>query len=135
MAILGRGLTLLQALRAGGALSVKTGCEEGHSGACLVLVDGRPRYARLTLAGDGAGAVVETAAVLAGDDDGRAVMDALTAAGAVQCGYCTPGVVVTLTYLLRQGRLAPDDVVEALEAHHCRCTGYYAFLRAAILLI
>ena len=53
----------------------------------------------------------------------------------IPLGVCTPGVVVTLTYLLRQGPLAPDDVVEALEAHHCRCTGYYAFLRAAALLI
>jgi aerobic-type carbon monoxide dehydrogenase small subunit (CoxS/CutS family) len=127
--------TLLHALRAGGDLSVKVGCEEGHCGACLVLVDGQPRYGCLTLASECAGATVETAASLAGDAQGRAVIAALTSAGAVQCGYCTPGLVVALTFLARHRRISHDDVVEALEAHHCRCTGYYAILRAAESLI
>jgi aerobic-type carbon monoxide dehydrogenase small subunit (CoxS/CutS family) len=123
--------TLLHALRDGGDLSVKAGCEEGHCGACVVLVDGRPRYACLMLAGDAAGAAVETAGTLAADHDGGAVVAALTSAGAVQCGYCTPGLVVTLTFLARQPLVTHDDVLDALEAHHCRCTGYYAILRAA----
>ncbi|MCA1846197.1 MAG: 2Fe-2S iron-sulfur cluster binding domain-containing protein [Actinobacteria bacterium] len=123
--------TLLHALRDGGDLAVKAGCEEGHCGACIVLVDGRPRYACLTLADDAAEATVETAGTLAGDRDGRAVVAALTSAGAVQCGYCTPGLVASLTFLARQPLVTRDDVVDALEAHHCRCTGYYAILRAA----
>ena len=123
--------TLLHALRDGGDLSVKAGCEEGHCGACVVMVDGRPRYACLMLAGDAAGAAVETAGSLAGDRDGRAVVAALASAGAIQCGYCTPGLVVTLTFLARQPRVTQDEVLEVLQAHHCRCTGYYAILRAA----
>lgn len=124
-----RPLTLLQGLRAAGDLSVKVGCEEGHCGACLVLVDGRPRYACLTLADECTGGV-ETAGRLADDPAGRAVISALTSAGAVQCGYCAPGLVVALTFLVRRGGLARGDAVEALDAHHCRCTGYYAILRA-----
>lgn len=131
----GRLLTLLQRIRAAGDLSVKIGCEEGHCGACLVLVDGRPRYACLTLAATCTGSVVETAADLAEDDTGRTVIAALTSAGAVQCGYCTPGLVVALTFLLRQGGATRTDAVETLDAHHCRCTGYYAILRAVDALL
>lgn len=131
----GRPLTLLQALRAAGDRSPKIGCEEGHCGACLVLVDGRPRYACLTLADTCATALVETAATLAKSEAGRAVIGALSSAGAIQCGYCAPGLVVALTFLLRRGDLTRSEAVEALDAHHCRCTGYYAILRAVGTLV
>jgi carbon-monoxide dehydrogenase small subunit len=130
-----RPLTLLQRLRAAGDLAVKVGCEEGHCGACLVLVDGRPRYACLTLADACCGSAIETAADLADSDAGRAVIAALTSAGAVQCGYCVPGIVVALTFLIRRGGLTRTEAVEALDAHHCRCTGYYAILRAVDTLL
>jgi carbon-monoxide dehydrogenase small subunit len=125
--------TLLHALRAAGDTSVKLGCEEGHCGACMVLVSGSPRYACLGLPPSD-GTSVETAASLAGSADGARVVRALADAGAVQCGYCTPGLAVTLTHLLRQESLDEDRVRAALESHHCRCTGYYAFLRAASAL-
>ena len=122
--------TLLHTLRAAGDTSVKLGCEEGHCGACMVLVSGSPRYACLALPRSSE-TQVETARTLARSSDGARVARALADAGAVQCGYCTPGIVVTLTHLLRQEALDEDCVREALESHHCRCTGYYAFLRAA----
>ncbi len=100
-----------------------------------MLVDGRPRYACPTLAGIGDGAVVETAATLVESDAGRAVIAALTSAGAIECGYCTPGLVVALTFLIRQGDLTWSEAVETLDAHHCRCTGYYAILRAVDTLV
>jgi aerobic-type carbon monoxide dehydrogenase small subunit (CoxS/CutS family) len=125
--------TLLHYLRKNGDSSVKLGCEEGHCGACMVLLDGAPRYACLNLS-QRSPVEVETAGTLAGTEAGAQVAQALADAGAVQCGYCTPGVLVTLTYLLRQGTLEDTSVKEALEAHHCRCTGYYGFLRATTLL-
>jgi len=122
--------TLLHSLREAGDSSVKLGCEEGHCGACMVLVAGKPRYACLSLP-PADGELVETARSLTQSGDGERVAKALSDAGAVQCGYCTPGIVVTLTHLVRQGTLDEERVKQALEAHHCRCTGYYAFLRAA----
>jgi aerobic carbon-monoxide dehydrogenase small subunit len=123
-------LTLLDELRAAGDMSVKVGCEEGHCGACTVLLDGAPYYSCLLLADRVKGRGVETVASLAGDAGRETVGRILAEEGAVQCGYCTPGIVMTLVAAARRGA-EPDEIDDLLSAHHCRCTGYYALRRAA----
>jgi len=123
-------MNLLDFLRRAGDMSVKAACREGHCGACMVLLDGRPRNACLLLAEQVRGAEVSTAGSLAGDPVREAVVRALVDEGAPQCGYCTPGVVVTLVGAVRRG-VEPSEVDEVLSAHHCRCSGYYALRRAA----
>ena len=119
----------LDHLRAAGDTSVKAGCGEGHCGACMILLDGQPRNACLLLAEQVCGAV-STARSMAGDPVRELVVRALAEEGAPQCGYCTPGVVVTLVAAAR-GAVEVSDVDELLSAHHCRCSGYYSLRRAA----
>ncbi|MFP5376686.1 MAG: 2Fe-2S iron-sulfur cluster-binding protein, partial [Acidimicrobiia bacterium] len=116
------GASLLEVLRDRlGAHSPKDGCSpQGQCGCCTVLVDGQPRVACVTPARRVAGRTVTT---LDGfpDDERRAWAEAFTAAGASQCGFCTPGIVVRLAALAASGGA---DVDTALLAHLCRCTGW-----------
>ena len=113
----------------------KEGCRTGDCGACTVLVDGRPTLSCLTLAHELEGRSVETVEALADDPTGRAVQAAFRDAGALQCGYCTPGFVVALTGLLKElGRSVPEERLLAdLAGNLCRCTGYLAIARAVRL--
>jgi aerobic-type carbon monoxide dehydrogenase small subunit (CoxS/CutS family) len=105
------------------------GCEEGCCGSCTVLIDGRPSPSCVVPAARAEGRQVRTAATATADRLGAALADH----GAVQCGYCTPGIVVTLSHLLRQGRsLDPSEIREALTGHLCRCTGYQAIVDATL---
>ncbi len=109
----------------------KEGCGMGECGACTVLVDGEPVCSCLVLVGQISNADVVTVEGLAGADGLHPVQQAIVDCHASQCGFCTPGVVVSTTALLAR-RPQPDEteVREALVGNLCRCTGYQAIFRA-----
>ncbi len=115
-----------------GLKGTKEGCRTGGCGACAVLVDGACALSCLTLAHEVEGAEITTVEGVADDPVGRSVQEAFRDAGALQCGYCTPGFVVTLTGLLKEeGRSAPaEHLLSELGENLCRCTGYAAIVRA-----
>ena len=109
------------------------GCEHGVCGACTVLIDGKPMRSCLSVAANLTGCRIET---VEGFRDGivlSAVQRAIADHGAVQCGFCTPGMVSALTSLLReQKNPTVEDVREAISGHLCRCTGYVKIVEAAL---
>ena len=114
------GRTLLQVLRDDFHLNgAKSGCGEGECGACTVLVDGRPVCSCLQAVETLEGATVTTIEKLAQAPDGSEICAGLARAGAVQCGFCTPGIVMAWA-----GRHPDDTPDDALEGNLCRCTGY-----------
>ena len=119
-----------------GLRGTKEGCRSGECGACTVLVDGVSTLSCLTLSHEVEGASLTTIEGMANDPLGREVQEAFARAGAVQCGYCTPGFVVALVGLLRErGRSASaDELLADLGGNLCRCTGYVAIARAVSLL-
>lgn len=118
-----------------GLTAVKDGCGSGDCGACTVLVDGRPRLSCTRTVGRVAGSRIETPEGIGGWERER-IAAALVAAGAVQCGFCTPGIAMRLVSLLRQETpLAPEERMRALRPHLCRCTGYGSILAAAEALL
>jgi carbon-monoxide dehydrogenase small subunit len=127
------GRTLLEVLRDDLRLTgTKAGCEAGECGACTVVLDGEPVTACLVPVAAADGATVETVEGL-GDRRGRLhpVQEALVAAGGVQCGFCTPGVVVSSVALLRRNpRPTEREIREALAGNLCRCTGYARIVAA-----
>ena len=127
------GDTLLRVLREKlGLTGTKCGCENGDCGACTVLLDGEPVCSCLVMAADADGAAVVTVEGLAGPGGAlHPVQQALLDEGAVQCGFCTPGIVVSAAHLLAANpEPTPDEVREALAGNLCRCTGYGAIVRA-----
>jgi aerobic-type carbon monoxide dehydrogenase small subunit (CoxS/CutS family) len=119
-----------------GLKGTKEGCRTGDCGACTVLIDGRSTLACLTLAREVDGSSVTTVEVGPEDEVVSRVRTAFAAAGALQCGYCTPGFVMAVAGLLRErGSAAPrEEILEALGGNLCRCTGYAAIVRAIELL-
>jgi carbon-monoxide dehydrogenase small subunit len=120
------GESLLYALRERlGLPGSKNACEQGECGSCSVLLDGKLVCACLVLAAQADGHEVVTVEGLAEGDGLHRVQEAFVEAGAVQCGFCTPGLVVATAALLEQ-RPEPteDDIREALSGNLCRCTGY-----------
>src|SRR5205807_5974194 len=109
----------------------KNACEQGECGSCTVLLDDRIVCACLVAAGQAAGRVVRTVEGLSPPDGLGTVQRAFLAAGAVQCGFCTPGLIVAVHDLLER-EPAPDEaeVREALSGNLCRCTGYAKILDA-----
>ena len=108
-----------------GITSVKDGCEQGRCGSCSVLLDEKLAAACTVLAADAVDARVTTLAGLPAGGLAPAVQAAFLRAGAVQCGFCTPGFVVAVTDLLgRRPDASEDEVREALAGNICRCTGY-----------
>jgi carbon-monoxide dehydrogenase small subunit len=132
------GESLLYVLRERlGLLGSKNACEQGECGSCSVYLDGELVCACLVLAGQAEGrevVTVEGLAGLAGGDGLHPVQAAFVEAGAVQCGFCTPGLVVATHDLLR-GEPSPSDarIREALAGNLCRCTGYQKILDAVRL--
>ena len=114
-----------------GLTGAKEGCGMGECGACTVLVDGEPVCSCLVLVGQIVNADVVTAEGLADDERLHPVQQAFVDHHASQCGFCTPGIVVSAAALLAR-KPHPDDadVREALEGNLCRCTGYQAIFRA-----
>ena len=126
-------LTLAECLRDTlGIKGVKLCCNTGECGACTVLLDGRPVNSCMVLAADAAGAEITTAEGIAATDGAlHPVQQAFIDAGAVQCGYCTPGFVVSVSALLaRSARPTRAEVEEAVSGNICRCTGYTKIVEA-----
>jgi aerobic carbon-monoxide dehydrogenase small subunit len=130
------GESLLYALRERLALpGSKNACEQGECGSCSVLLDGSLVCACLVLAAQADGHEVVTVEGL-GDGTGRLhpVQDAFLRAGAVQCGFCTPGLVMaTVDLLARTPQPTDDEIREALSGNLCRCTGYQKIFDAVRL--
>jgi carbon-monoxide dehydrogenase small subunit len=118
--------TLLEVLREDAALTgTKHGCELGECGACAVLVDGEPQLSCLRLAIECAGHEITTVEGLADDARLHPLQDAFADLGGSQCGYCTPGILVTARALLdREPNPSREQIAEALSGNLCRCTGY-----------
>jgi carbon-monoxide dehydrogenase small subunit len=124
-------VTLLQALRDLGYTDVKNGCEKGDCGACAVLMDGRAVNSCLVLAWQAEGAEIITDAGLGTMDDPHPLQEAFADAGAAQCGYCTPGMIISAAALLeRNPHPTEDEIREAISGNLCRCTGYAQIVKA-----
>jgi len=123
---------LIDVLRDALALTgTKEGCAEGECGACTVLIDGAAVNACLVLAAQIQGKSVLTVEGLAADGRQRALQRNFIALGAIQCGYCTPGMLMSATALLaRNPRPSRDEIRRALAGNLCRCTGYEAIIEA-----
>ena len=118
-------LTLLSVLRQLGYTDVKNGCEKGDCGACAVLLEGKAVNSCLVLAGQADGAQVVTNAGLGSIDHPHPLQEAFADTGAVQCGYCTPGMIISAKALLDQNPHPTEDQIrEAISGNLCRCTGY-----------
>ena len=124
--------TLLDVLRDQlGLTGAKRGCGLGACGACTVLLDGRPAAACLTLALEAADQEVLTIEGLAEGGALHPVQEAFVESGAVQCGFCTPGMVLSAKTLLdRCPDPKPEEIREALAGNVCRCTGYVKIIEA-----
>jgi aerobic carbon-monoxide dehydrogenase small subunit len=120
------GESLLYVLRERlGCPGSKNACEQGECGSCSVLLDGKLACACLVLAAQAEGHDVITVEGLGEDGRLHRVQEAFVAAGAVQCGFCTPGLVVATADLLERNSAPSDDEIrEALSGNLCRCTGY-----------
>jgi carbon-monoxide dehydrogenase small subunit len=120
------GESLLFALREHmGLPGSKNACEQGECGSCSVLLDGVLVCACLVLAAQADGHEIVTVEGLARDGELHPVQEAFVEAGAVQCGFCTPGLIVAAADLLRRVPEPSDDEIrEALSGNLCRCTGY-----------
>lgn len=130
------GQNLLDFLRRGlGDLSPKYGCGQGTCGACTVTIDGATHLACLVLAETVEGRDVRTAAGLAKGPALDPLQESFMEHFAAQCGYCTPGMLVSARALLeRNPRPSRDEVIEAISGNLCRCTGYEPII-AAILAV
>lgn len=128
--------TLLEILRdAGRITSARAGCRIGRCGACTVLLNGQAVPGCLVMAWQLSDSRVETVEGLTGDPDFIQVREALATESALQCGYCTPGIAVSLVSGLRQQRRGDAvDLEEAVAGNLCRCTGYGGLKRALCLL-
>jgi len=124
--------TLLEVLREDlGLTGTKHGCELGECGACAVLVDGKPVLSCLLLAVELGGAHVTTVEGLAAGPALSALQAAFADRGAAQCGYCTPGILVTAQALLEKNpRPSREEIAAALAGNLCRCTGYLQIFEA-----
>jgi carbon-monoxide dehydrogenase small subunit len=113
----------------------KDACEQGECGSCSVILDGELVCSCLVMAADVAGSSLTTVEGVGSGDALHPVQEAMQRAGAVQCGFCTPGIVVAAVDLFgRNPSPTPLDIREALAGNICRCTGYGAILRALELV-
>ena len=124
--------TLLEVLREDlGLTGTKHGCELGECGACTVLIDGEPRLSCLRLPIEVQGQEIETVEGISANGTPHPLQNAFVELGAAQCGYCTPGVLMSARALLKNNP-EPDEqtVREALSGNLCRCTGYAKIIEA-----
>ncbi|MCH7705390.1 MAG: (2Fe-2S)-binding protein [Planctomycetes bacterium] len=126
------GDTLLDVLRDKLWLTgTKKGCNVGDCGACTVLIDGEPMNSCLLLAGEVEGKTITTIESVATNGKLSPIQKAFVREGAIQCGFCTPGMILSATALLeRNPSPDTDEIKDALGGNLCRCTGYTGILRA-----
>lgn len=114
-------------------LGTKSGCETGDCGACTVLLNGKAINACLVLAAEVDGQEILTVEGLAPGLELHPLQEAFIEHGAIQCGYCTPGMLLSAKALLDEvPRPTEDEIKEALAGNLCRCTGYYSIVKAVI---
>lgn len=125
-------MTLMRMLREKLALTgTKNGCSAGECGACTVLLNGEPVNSCMVLAVECDGARIVTVEGLAGEDRLAPVQETILRAGGVQCGFCTPGILISAHALLQRNPTPSDDEIrEALVGNLCRCTGYLPILES-----
>ncbi|WP_227761816.1 (2Fe-2S)-binding protein [Zhaonella formicivorans] len=125
------GQTLLSFLRELGYTGVKEGCGKGECGACTVLVDGQPVNACLYLAVQAQGKEILTIEGLAQQGRLHPLQEAFISESALQCGYCTPGMILTAKALLdKNPRASEEEIAHAIAGNLCRCTGYSKIIKA-----
>src|SRR3954469_1969089 len=127
------GRTLLTVLRSElGLTGAKEGCDDSECGACMVLIDGRPVNSCSYLALQAQGRQVTTVEGLAGPDGELApIQRAFIEGGGIQCGFCTPGMLISASALLAEDPDPSEEAIrEALAGNLCRCTGYQPIIRA-----
>lgn len=114
-----------------GLTGTHVGCETGYCGACTVIVDGKAVKSCTMLAVQADGSEVRTIEGLAGDGELHPIQEGFWARHGLQCGYCTPGMIMTSTALL-EGNPNPseEEIRHGLEGNLCRCTGYHNIVRA-----
>lgn len=124
--------TLTQALRDDlGLLGTKEGCGVGDCGACTVIMDGKPVNSCLILAVQAAGSVITTIEGVAGEGGLHPIQKAFVDLGAIQCGFCTPGMVLSAKSLLDSNpKPTEHEIRGALSGNLCRCTGYQKIVEA-----
>jgi len=124
--------TLLEVLRENlGLTGTKQGCDTGECGSCTVIVDGRALLSCLTLAVSCQGKKITTIEGLSRAGELHPLQKAFMEKGAVQCGFCTPGMILSLKALLDENpRPSEEQIKEALAGNLCRCTGYIKILEA-----
>jgi carbon-monoxide dehydrogenase small subunit len=127
--------TLLEVLREDAGLTgTKHGCEQGECGLCTVLIDGLPQFSCLTLAIEAQGCEIRTVEGLAIHGELHPLQQAWGERGASQCGYCSPGMLMSAQALLeRNPSPSRTEIREALAGNLCRCTGYQAMIEAVEL--
>ena len=126
--------TLLKVLREAGFTEVKEGCGEGQCGACLVLLNDKLVNACQVFAASAIGKAVTTVKGLGTFHVPHPIQTAFAEAGAVQCGFCTPGMILAAYALLKDNpRPEVDDITRALDGNLCRCTGYAKIIDAVTL--
>jgi len=125
-------MTLMQMLRESVALTgTKNGCSAGECGACTVLLNGEPVNSCMVLAVECDGAQIVTVEGLAGEKHLDPIQEAIIDAGGVQCGFCTPGILISSRALLnRNSNPSEEEIREALVGNLCRCTGYMRIVEA-----
>jgi aerobic carbon-monoxide dehydrogenase small subunit len=124
--------TLLDCLRDRlGLTGTKKGCDQGDCGACTVLIDGRPVNSCLVLACEAAGKEITTIEGLSRDGVLHPLQEAFIRHNAVQCGFCTPGMILTAAALLKENpRPSEGEIRRYLQGNLCRCTGYSKIVEA-----
>jgi carbon-monoxide dehydrogenase small subunit len=125
-------MTLLRLLREGlGLTGTKSGCEAGECGVCTVLVDGEPVNACMMLAVEADNCEITTVEGLAGEHGLSPLQQAFVDQNAVQCGFCTPGMLISAHALLKRNpHPSEEEIREALVGNLCRCTGYVNIIKA-----
>ena len=126
--------TLLEVLREGfGLTGTKRSCNEGECGTCTVLLDGKPVASCLVLAVEAQGKMIETVEGLAQKGELHPLQQAFLEHGAVQCGFCTPGVLMAAKGLLNENpKPSEEEVRSAIAGNLCRCTGYNKYVEAIL---
>ena len=126
--------TLLEVLREDlGLTGTKRGCDLGTCGACTVLIEGKPYLSCLTLAVDVQGKKIVTIEGLARDGETHTLQKAFVEKGAIQCGFCTPGMILTAKAFLDENpHPSEEEVKKAISGNLCRCTGYVKIIEAIL---